>query len=171
MLNNFLHNHFNNSLFNNNILIMYIFSYSFLKRHNFSQVFRIFILSLMWDEYLLKLWYFNHQLEWILHVFWTLNIIAFVCFFSSYFNAAEEEDQQEEEEQRGDGSGDSDENLAKIAAANVGVLYSRSYIILNSQIRLQSNYKNMLLLISIVLFITNKMKYFWKIFYLITVTK
>lgn len=31
-------------------------------------------------------------------------------------NAAEEEDQQEEEEQRGDGSGDSDENLAKVAA-------------------------------------------------------
>lgn len=30
--------------------------------------------------------------------------------------AAEEEDQQEEEEQRGDGSGDSDENLAKVAA-------------------------------------------------------
>lgn len=55
-------------------------------------------------------------------------------FVPSYFNAAEEEDQQEEEEQRGDGSGDSDENLAKIAAANVGVLYSRLYIILNSQI-------------------------------------
>lgn len=50
-------------------------------------------------------------------------------FVSSYFNAAEEEDQQEEEEQRGDGSGDSDENLAKIAAANVGVLYSRLYIL------------------------------------------
>lgn len=36
------------------------------------------------------------------------------------FFLAEEEDQQEEEEQRGDGSGDSDENLAKIAA-NVSV--------------------------------------------------
>lgn len=36
--------------------------------------------------------------------------------FNDILFSAEEEDQQEEEEQRGDGSGDSDENLAKIAA-------------------------------------------------------
>lgn len=45
------------------------------------------------------------------------------CIAASYILcaiAAEEEEQQEEEEQRGDGSGDSDENLAKVAA-NVSI--------------------------------------------------
>lgn len=44
-------------------------------------------------------------------------------------NVAEEEDQQEEEEQRGDGSGDSDENLAKIAA-NVMVRMHMTIIVI-----------------------------------------
>lgn len=43
--------------------------------------------------------------------------------------AAEEEDQQEEEEQRGDGSGDSDENLAKVAAnVSDGLFFSFVFI-------------------------------------------
>lgn len=52
-------------------------------------------------------------------------LVPFFCLFHFIFVAAfcdlcaiaaEEEEQQEEEEQRGEGSGDSDENLAKVAA-------------------------------------------------------
>lgn len=56
-----------------------------------------------------------------------ISFVAAICDLCAI--AAEEEEQQEEEEQRGDGSGDSDENLAKVAANVSGALLMSTYIL------------------------------------------